>query len=398
MIDVFVFIIASLLTFLVIRVVMVDEKGKYHDVILLGMALRMSLLLITCLDFLPLPDAHEDADNFHDISVANQHGYDGYSSNYTVFLTLLYHFTDCSRWFAQFLNMILGVLVLVYLRRILVVLEIENIIAKRIMLVASFMPFLNVYSVVLMREAWVTFFTIFSLYHYICWYLGNKNSVWQVFLTISGVILASWMHAGVIGLLIGFFLSFLTYYRKNDCVRISSSSYIALFFVFLFLIFFILNFETFGSKLSQGDVSEYAEAKSQGAGGGSDYLTWLDLSSPIKLLMFAPLKMFYFLYSPIIIDWRGINDIAAFLLDSSVYLISSWFVFRKKVVGKYKLLKRYIGISYFITILLFSFGTSNSGTAIRHRAKTCPVLLVLCAISVSYPEKNVRCKQIKVAK
>lgn len=388
------FIIAFLIFICLFRAIMIKDGGAFREIILTGFLLRFLLLICTCTDILPVLDAHGDADNFNDFAL----GHPGFFSddidhltNYTRFLSLLYVLTDDSRWFAQFLNFAFGILCLLYLRRIVYLLDINETKAKYVLLIASLMPFQNVYSVVLMREAWVNFFIVLSMYHFICWYLQIGNSGKRIILTLTSILLASWMHAGAFGLLIGYFLAFVTYFRIGDKVRISKSSYAALFFLLIFAIVLILNANALLSKFIVSDFAEYAATKSSGEGGESDYLTWLDLSSPQKILMFLPLKVIYFIYSPIIVDWRGINDVVAFMLDSTIYLYLSWVIFtRKTAVPKYRLLKRYLLISFLVTTVVFAFGTSNTGTAIRHRAKICSVMLIMFSVSsVKKGEENI---------
>lgn len=379
------FIIAFLISVYLLRIIMVNDGGAFRLIILAGFLLRLLLLVCTCTDILPVPDAHVDADNFHDFSLSHPGFFSDdvdHLTNYTRFLSLLYAITADSRWFAQFLNLAFGILSLIYIRKIVCVLEIDETKAKSVLLIASLMPFQNVYSVVLMREAWVNFFVVLSMYHFICWYLQIGNGGKRIVLTLTSILLASWMHAGVFGLLLGYFFAFVTYFRQGDKVRITKSSYAALFFLLIFAAILIFNINALLSKFMVSDFGNYVEAKSAGEGGGSDYLTWLDLSSPEKILMFLPLKVIYFIYSPIIIDWRGLNDVIAFLLDSIIYLYLSWIILsRKYSIPKYRLLKRYLLISFFVTTIMFAFGTSNTGTAIRHRAKICSVMLIMFSIS-----------------
>lgn len=378
-------VLATLLLFLLFRLIMAMDGGVFRHILLIGLGLRLALLICTCTDFIEVPDAHVDADYFHDVALSHSGLFadsESHYTNYTRIVSFIYVLTDDSRWFAQFMNLSLGVMTLVYIRRILCVLCVRDDYAKRMLLVAALMPFLNIYSVVLLREAWVTFFIVLSLYYFVRWYLKLGNGGILIVKCIASVVIAMWMHSGVIGILLGYFLAFIFYYRDKDKVRISKSSYVGLFFLVVIFFVLIFNLDTLFSKLNVEDFGEYAETKSSGEGGDSDYLTWLDLSSPSKLLLYLPLKMFYFLFSPIIIDWRGVNDVAAFVLDSSVYIVISWVILTRKVaVSQYRLLKRFLLLSIIITIILFSFGTSNTGTAIRHRAKICSFLLITASIS-----------------
>lgn len=385
------FVFFFILLFVLLYVIIHNDFGRYHKIILFGLCLRLCLLFITCMDIVSIPDAHGDADVFHDIALANQNSYGGKKTNYTDFLTIIYSLSDSSRWFAQYVNLVFGILFLIYLRKIVISLNVDRKLAKRLLIVASLMPFLNIYSVVLLREAWICFFTIFSLYHFVCWYLNKGNSGLHIFFTFIGILLSMLMHAGSLGIMIGYILAFVTYYRKGNRIKLSKSSFVAFFFVSIFAVIFILNIEIFAAKLITEDMEETIEKRGAGAGGDSDYLTWIDLSSPKNMIMFSPLKMFYFLYSPIMTDWRGLNDIAAFFMDSIVYLFASFFIlFRKESNPHYKLLKRYLAISFLATTFMFSFGTSNAGTAIRHRAKICSILFVMCGISDSQSRKRRR--------
>lgn len=388
-------ILATLLFWGVFRVIMIKDGGIYYRILLIGLGLRLFFLICTCTDIFPVPDAHGDADNFHDIALGHPDFFaddDYHLTNYTRFLSSLYVITLDSRWFAQFLNLVFGVMTLVFIRRIMCILDVPENIAERVLLVAALMPFLNVYSIVLLREAWIIFFVVLSLYYFIRWYLKFGNGSVQIIKCLLSILLAMWMHAGVIGFLLGYFVAFVTYYRDKDKIRISKSTYVALLFLLLFAYVMILNADTLLAKFAVEDFGEYAETKSSGEGGERDYLTWLDLSSPSKILLFLPLKVVYFLYSPIIIDWRDLNDIAAFVLDSSVFIVTSWIVLKRKVaVPQYRLLKRFLILSVFVTTVLFSFGTSNTGTAIRHRAKICSFLLVAASISTEkkYRKSNI---------
>ena len=386
MVFFFLFLIGTITVVYLIREI---NKGKFSVILMTGLVLRVALLIVSYYDIIPVPDAHTDADGFHEEAVFNQDGWNLHSTNYIHFLTLVYYLTDCSRFFAQFINVVLGVYSLVILRKIFVVLKIQDGVAKRLLMIASFMPFLNIYSVVLLRESWIYFFIVFSLYHFVCWYQYPQNKVIHQFLSLVGVLAAMWMHAGVIGVLVGYFLAFLTYNHKGNCFKISKNSYIALFVGILFLALLLVEMDVFLAKVLTSDFIESVEQRGEGAGGNSDYLTWLNLSNPILVIVFSPLKMFYLLFSPIIIDWRGFNDIAAFFMDSLIYLYASWIIIKDNVVNsKNKLLKRYLLISFLSFTFIFSLGTSNAGTAIRHRAKAFPIILVVWAISYPLRDKE----------
>lgn len=127
-------------------------------------------------------------------------------------------------------------------------------------------------------------------------------------------------------------------------------------------------------------VSGYDENRANSA-----YLTWLKVDDPILGVIFSPLRMFYFLFSPIPFDWRGISDVIAFTMDSSVYAYLCWkiFQYRKNENGKMNVaLRRYLIIGILAMTFVFAFGTKNAGTAMRHRAKYATLFVVTYAVSI----------------
>ena len=380
--------VAVIMAVLLFRSMMLDCDGKYAALILNGFILRLFILLIDYFEIIEIPFSHNDADGFHETAEGNQNSaFFVYYTNYSVFLTGLYYLTDCAKWFAQYINVTFGVLLLIYIRKILFMLEADDTAKKWVMMISAYMPFLIIYSGMLLREAWVSFFVVLSFYYFIRWYLSPEAGPRTVVLCVLSVFAAMLMHAGCIGMLVGYFMAFVTYNRQTNTFRISKTSYISLFFILILMAVFIINISVLGDKFVEAleDPGEALSSKNEGEGGESDYLTNLDFSNPVNILLFFPIKMFYFLYSPIILNWRGLNDIVAFLLDSSVYLGASWFIIKRhRVTDKSRLLRRYALIALFFTVFIFSFGTTNSGTAIRHRAKICSLILLTSAL----PEKK----------
>ena len=118
--------------------------------------------------------------------------------------------------------------------------------------------------------------------------------------------------------------------------------------------------------------------------GRSAYLTWINPQNTTQIILYSPLKIFYFLFSPMPMNWQNVIDIAAFFTDSLVYFLLLWFIFKK---NKIYTRIRYLTISLFFTIFVFAYGTWNSGTAIRHRTKILPLILTMYVVVRSEKEK-----------
>lgn len=351
---------------------------------------RVLLMLIDLMQIIPIPGSGADTENFHSTAVYNQNvpfGNWDVITNYSTFLTIVYSLTDCSRWFAQYLNVLMGMGMLLYLNKTLEVLSINNMIRLQIVKIAAFMPNVIIFSAILLREAWVEMFIMMSLYYFVHWYV-RKGQGLHIVLSLACVMAASWMHAGSIAVAVGYLVCILVYDRYTSKIKISKYSYVALFMVAAFVLIVMVNADTLLSKLGSLEdksVDEFVSDKySNNEEAGSAYLQWVSFSSPVEVILFSPLKMFYFLYSPIPFDWRGLMDIIAFVFDSVVYIFLSYKIIRSKVqIKKYRYLLLFIGISFLTATLVFSLGTIASGTAIRHRAKILTLLLVCYGLAMS---------------
>lgn len=380
-----------------VRLITSRHQGMFKSILLWSLLIRILLLIGTCTDFIPLISAHSDSDAFDEMAKANQRRFFQeweILTNYTIYLTILYSFTDSCRWFAQFLNMMMSMLMLIYLRKILFLLIIPNKYRKLVLISVSFLPFNINYAVILGREAWILLFITISLYHFISWYVRNGNENLRLTLCVINLLIAMSMHSGVIGLLVGYFLAFISYDYKSNKIKITRKSYIGIFFLLVLCTIIVVEKDILLAKFMSNETMDYIEYKNSSEKAESAYLTWLEYSSPEKVLLFSPLKLFYFLYSPIIFDWRGLNDALAFFLDSTVYMVATWFIFTRKVEDeRLKLLKKYLLVSFWVTTFLFAFGTNSSGDAIRHREKGLCVMLVAAAISTQ--KKSERSVKIK---
>nr|WP_316046727.1 hypothetical protein [Planococcus glaciei] len=88
------------------------------------------------------------------------------------------------------------------------------------------------------------------------------------------------------------------------------------------------------------------------------------------------------MFSPLPLDWRGMGDIVSFFFDSSVYL----FLVGATIFGLVKSdmpirNKIFILLFLIVTVFVYSYGTQAAGTAMRHRNKIIPLLLITFTMS-----------------
>lgn len=363
------------------------DKGKYKGILILGFLLRILVLVVDLNQWIILPHAGGDSEAFDMIARYNvSHYYSSLSlTNYTWLLTFLYSIPGSSRAFAQFLNVVLGIGVLLVVRRGLSHINLPSKTKQYIMVLATLAPTSIILSGLLLREAWIQFFITLSILYFIHWF--NKGKTKYIIFCLLSVLIAAIMHSGMVAVAIGYFTAFICYRPQSGRTKISGTSVFSILVMIVFAAFFMNNMDIFGDKagkLKGGDTDKALMDSYKTWGGDSDYLTWLPIDNPTLALLFTPLKMFYFMFSPIPFDWRGLNDIISFGLDSCMYFFLIWKICRIKLKNTLHLhFRNYMKITFFIVIFVFGFGTTNAGAAMRHRAKILPMMIITFAVCLS---------------
>lgn len=137
------------------------------------------------------------------------------------------------------------------------------------------------------------------------------------------------------------------------------------------------------AKLSQGEALDYASTYRQKGekGARAEYAVKLDPGSPVKFALSLPPVYAYYMLSPF--PWQvrtGLDLFAA--LDGLLRLVLIGFAFlalRKPPAGTPAGIPRFLLILYFSMSALWSMGTINYGTAMRHHIVPYWILVVLGA-------------------
>lgn len=369
-------------------------NAEFSTIIFAGLLLRLAILFVDLNHIFPILHSGADTEAFHHIAIYNQQSLNERTlTNYTVFLTWLYSiFLDSSpRMVAQFINVILGVGVILIIRRCLTMFQIAYKTKKQIMMFVSYMPNFAIFSAILLREAWVEFFSALSLLFFLQWFLARGYALLNMLLSIVCVFIATYMHAGVIGLGLGYMIAYTMYSPKATKVKMTIYTYLSIAMAVGVVMFFIANINTVGGKFVGVEMNdEYIaeELTTAGSAGGSNYMSWLNTSSLVIGIVTLPLRMILFLFSPIPPYMRGLGDVFAFVCDGLIYMYLMWHIIRAKPQNQaMKRLRDFLLVSILATTMVFSLGTNTAGTAIRHRAKYLSIILVAYGATRSMQDK-----------
>lgn len=137
-----------------------------------------------------------------------------------------------------------------------------------------------------------------------------------------------------------------------------------------------------GVELSVSGVSKIGNLS---AAGRAAYLKGVNFSNPILTMLFLPIRMLYFLYTPFPWMLRAAVDLVGFF-DALLYIYLSIQIYKKvkKILhdsnreSDEKFVLLLFGV-LIVVIAMFAAVTSNYGTAIRHRCKLFPIMLLLCS-------------------
>lgn len=358
------------------------SAAKYKSLFILAYVLRLLILIIDYNQIFLLPNSGGDSERFYLVAYHNilSTAEDVYLTKYSVFLTFLFELIGPQRLFAQYLNVLFGMGTLFVSLQCLSLYKFSNKKTRMSLWVIAIFPQLLIFSGILLREALIIFLTIYSFYHFLRWYKWGKiiNFVYSCFL----LLLAAALHSGMVGMLIGYFYVYSFYDRNKNKFSYSVKSCCLVFALFLCVMPFIISsgfFTEYFGFLTGSSDAESEELMLQRINykedtAGSAYLTDLEIDSFSSLILYSPIKLLYFLFSPMPWNFRGGVDLFSFCLDSFFYLWLLYKMYKPMVDNKRNRLVFLLG--FWISVIFYSWGTIAAGTAIRHRAKFFPVLVI----------------------
>ncbi|WP_310377794.1 hypothetical protein [Flavobacterium sp.] len=315
-----------------------------------------------------------------DLSMINEISY----TRYTEFLGVLYWIIGDQRLFSQFINVILGMWSIFVFYKILDLFNFDDSKKLFFLVLYGLFPQNIIFSSILLREALIQFFFIYSIFFFTKWLMTNNKI--NIFITVLFVLLSSLFHSGMIISLLVYGYMFLFLEVEKYRFKYSFKRLTLFFLCIGFSYIIIANDSSILSgkfsflQVDENNLTLYEKYQSNSEEGGSTYLKNYKISSAVDFITLVPLKLIYFIFSPMPYDVRGIGDLTAILIDSSFYyfLIYKTIRSRKLICNNFfRIFPKIFFILFLIVSLGFAIGTENTGTAMRHRAKIFPALIMV---------------------
>lgn len=371
------------------------EEGNIKMILFASFFVRILVLLwdVYCRHIFILPNSEGDAEWYHKIGVSYAFGTRIDTVDYTKYsywVGQLYKIIGVQKLTAQFINVFLAMCSIVIIYKILCMFDIDKKTRKITILVVSFLPNLMMITTFFLQESIISFFIISSLYMFTKWWFdGNPaNIVFAVALSAVAAVL----HMGGITIGIGILLMLVMVNNKDRTIQTTP---LKLFMVVIMAFAVLLVLSTFGEDLLGklgGDISAeniLSESNKREEGSGAYVIGIQGLPPAVDLIVNTPIRMFYFVFSPLPWTWRGLSDIVAFLGSTIFYIYVVYIAVKAfKTKPNKTLLGDNIG-SYLIVLtvivliasVMFGWGVSNSGSVLRHREKFTYICVVMFAIS-----------------
>lgn len=285
-----------------------------------GYLFRVALLLwdIFGSDIYRLPDSGYDSVVFYKSAVRIANGEAWKVFDISIFAGNVFKVIGISKLFMQFLFLIFSIISVHALNEILKLLKLSHRYRQISILVASFLPNYAILSVLFLRESMIIMLVSLSLWMFVKW-KEFKNELYFV-LSIVPILLASMLHSGVMGVIVGYVFVRLFYSNSGQKFQINLNSIVYAAFATALLVFLFMNYsDVFFGKMQ--DVTEISDIGNTYDMGGSSYAKYVGNSDSLgNLLIYTPIRVIMFMFSPFIWQIRGIPDIIALLFNSLFYI------------------------------------------------------------------------------
>ena len=330
-----------------------------------------------------LPNAGIDTESFHRYAVLFARGYEvSRSGVYFRIVGLIYRLFGVQRINAQYFNVMLSMFTIFFVKKILAQIKLDKKIFNMGLLLIAFLPNYVIMSAILLRESVIIFLITMSLYHFIKWWKNQHTT--NIVLAMLFSLAAGFFHSGSMSPAIAYALIYIFYSHKDQKYKFSLKSVIVAVlllggFLLIDLFFSEGLFRQFNRFESVDDIMNVTVR------GDSGYLRWMEATGTFGMIVFSPIRMFYFIASPLPWYWRGFNDIFGFIVSSVFYVYAYYLLFWNLKSGiklNRKLIVALMIISLFTTFM-FAWGVNNAGTAMRHRDKFISIFIVSFAICLN---------------
>lgn len=381
-------ILFFLIFLLIVVIVGINSHNKQlFEILLFAFFIRVLLSVLHTYG-LPLPDTNGDAKMFELQGwMLSNHLSFGNLLNpqirelYVKIIALIYFFIGRVPLVIRLINAFMGSLIVANIYYIAKKLYEDRRIARIAALTTALFPALILYSTITMREVSAIFFISLSTLFFIN-LIDKKNYgsfVWSLIFFLISVLLH-----GAMALLLPAYIIFYSIYFFEDKSHIVFNIVIAISLLLVFWKEYPILFRKLPGISALSNWNYLTQRSLYASRGGAGYLKNFSVNSIFDVARDTPIRMIYFLFSPFPWMFHKLVDLFGFL-DSACYILLVIFSLSgiKKLWSEKKKITTFILLSFLLFWIGLSWGTSNYGTAIRHRTFLVWILIPLAAYGIT---------------
>jgi len=322
---------------------------------------------------------------------------------YSMIIGMIYYLIGRSPLFIRIVNVFLSTMIVYNTFQIALFVWQNKRTAKIAAWIVAFFPALILFGVTILREAILVYLLTVSILYLIAHTRNYRIS--NLFISLIALLMVINLNSGFFLILIVPVFLLIKYWMKllveKKGIKILYISVILIIFLVTTIVFTnsFIGVKIIGevevSSLTDSTIFERISSfQNVAARGRTEYLVGKTINSPVSLLIWLPIRIIYFLFMPFPWFWHNLLDILGGV-DAVLYFWIIFYSFRGLFQKKSKFFNYttlwIIVLTAGIGILIFSIGTSNYGTALRHRAKFSFLLAILAAFPLSlYRFKNIK--------
>jgi len=298
------------------------------------------------------------------------------------FISTIYFLFGRIPLFISFLSLLSGIVSIILFYFVIKLVWGEKI-SNKATWVFVFFPSHILYSSVILRESFAIMFFIASLYIFFRGY--KNNNMFLLIFSLSLIFISFLFHQSFIACLF-IYLVFIIYKMCSSFFSRSSIEkliFIPCIFIFLYFIYFSFFDNVMIAKIpniKEIFSSEFWIMQNMSRSFGN--AKFPDFFNNNNVFILLPIKIIYFLFSPFLWDISSPKHLIG-IVDSFLYFYLCFNISKNSNVLFKSPLSKILIIILIPMIIFLTLSTSNFGTAIRHRLKILPLLLLL-----SFPKKQ----------
>lgn len=341
------------------------------SVLLLSFYLKI-LLIFYHISVNPLFGSGNDATTFHILSsvVASdlKNGIVSFSFSgwrlYVEFIGILYYLIGTHEVIPLLMNVVFSLFSIYLIYKITHLLSGEIKISIVTATIVSFFPNFILISVLNLRESLIIFLAAWSFYLFLLWLKTYKTNVFVK--SLICIILSGALHGGMIFITCVYLFIYCVYSPRTNKIKLIGAKSIIGIVLGLSSIWVYLNF--LNNKMKTLD--QVVQSASSVSDSRAAYLHGMSPDSILEIIIYTPIRIAYFLFTPFPWQISSVVDLLG-LVDVGLYWMLIFFGIKglKEIKKNNKLAFYSVILILVAELFVFSWGTSNYGTAIRHRLK-----------------------------